>query len=224
MNTNSRVLIVEDELKIATLLVEYFQAAGFDCVHLDRGDVVMTVFHEQEFDLVLLDLMLPGIDGLEICRRIRAISMVPIMMLSARTDEVDRLLGLELQADDYICKPFSPREVVARARGLLRRTQSQWHSDKVVLDNHSYQVRHGASTIDLTKVEFELLKILYQQPGRIYSRAQLMNAMYRDYRVVAERTVDSHVKKLRKKLKDLTPEHELIQSVYGLGYKYEQCR
>ncbi|EKE70574.1 response regulator [Gallaecimonas xiamenensis] len=224
METNKKVLIVEDELKIAALLMEYFQAAGFDCVHLDRGDTVMTCFMEQEFDLVLLDLMLPGVDGLEVCRRIRALSMVPIMMLSARTDEVDRLLGLELQADDYVCKPFSPREVVARARGLLRRTQGQWHCDRVVLDNHSYQVRHGQSAIALTKVEFELLRILYQQPGRIYSRGQLMNAMYRDYRVVAERTVDSHVKKLRKKLKDLMPEHELIQSVYGVGYKYEQLR
>jgi two-component system response regulator BaeR len=178
-------------------------------------------------DLVLLDLMLPGRNGLEVCKALRTFSQAAIIMVTARVDEIDRLLGLELGADDYICKPFSPREVVARVATVLRRTRHVPAASKtagLALDESAWRATLDGVPLDLTAVEFKLLALLASQPGRIYSRDQLMDAMYRDERVVADRTVDSHVKKLRRKIADVAPGHEFVHSVYGVGYQFEDRR
>jgi len=228
----SKVLIVEDEVKIAQLLTDYLLQSNLETVMVHDGNAVLDLVHEQAFDIILLDLMLPGKDGVSLCREIRQFSAVPIIMVTAKVDEIDRLIGLELGADDYICKPFSPREVVARVKAVLRRTQSLGHTSsatdttslkpKVIeLDPDKYQARVFDTPVELTAIEFNLLQILAKEPGRIYSRLQLINHVYQDHRVVSERTIDSHIKKLRKKLNDIKPDMELVQSVYSVGYKLE---
>jgi len=218
-----RVLIVEDEQKIAGLLRDYLAQEGYEAHVLGRGDEVEPWMRANGADAVLLDLMLPGMSGLEVCKRLRTFSDAPIIMVTARVEEIDRLLGLELGADDYICKPFSPREVVARVKAVLRRAKRQGAPADagLVLDEAGYKAAIGGKDLGLTAVEFQLLKVLAARPGRIFSRDQLIDAMYRDERVVADRTVDSHVKKLRKKIADVLPDREIIHSVYGVGYKYE---
>ena len=225
-----RVLIVEDEVKLAGLVRDYLAQDGFEVVLLQRGDEVEPWLRGHDVDLVLLDLMLPGKSGLEVCKALRAAgSEVAIIMITARVDEIDRLLGLELGADDYICKPFSPREVVARAKAVLRRARrgpraaagSSAPDDGVALDPAGYRATIAGRDLGLTAVEFQLLKVLVDHPGRIYSRDQLMDAMYRDERVVADRTVDSHVKKIRRKIAAVLPGREILHSVYGVGYKYD---
>jgi two-component system response regulator BaeR len=191
---------------------------------LDRGDAVEPWVRANAVDLVLLDLMLPGKSGLDVCKGLRTFSDAAIVMVTARVEEIDRLLGLELGADDYICKPFSPREVVARVKAVLRRAkrrEAPADDARVALDEGALKARVAGRELDLTAVEFQLLKALVAQPGRIFSRDQLIDAMYRDARVVSDRTVDSHVKKLRKKIADVLPEREIVHSVYGVGYKYE---
>ncbi|MDZ7851139.1 MAG: response regulator [Halomonas sp.] len=223
-----RILIVEDEPKIARLVADYLQGSGFTSHHLDHGDAVMPWLEDcrERPELVLLDLMLPGTDGLTLCREIRQRwPEMAIIMLTARVEEVDRLLGLELGADDYICKPFSPREVVARAKAVLRRSRAATSpaatGSDLVLDEEGWQALADGHDLGLTAVEFQLLKVMMHSPGRIFTREQLMDHMYRDHRIVSERTVDSHVKKLRRKIADTWPEREVIRSVYGVGYKYQ---
>jgi two-component system response regulator BaeR len=219
-----RILIVEDEEKLASLLRDYLVQEGFEVSVLHRGDEVEDWLRTHETDLVLLDLMLPGKNGLEVCKALRASAAdLSIIMVTARVDEIDRLLGLELGADDYICKPFSPREVVARVKAVLRRTKKGEASGDggLTLDEAGYKATLAGKDLGLTAVEFELLKVLVAQPGRIYTREQLMDLMYRDQRVVSDRTVDSHVKKIRKKIAAVLPDREIVHSVYGLGYKYE---
>ena len=223
-----QVLIVEDEPKIADLLQKYLQNANFRTHCIKDGLQVVDWVQQEKPNLILLDVMLPGKDGLEICKDIRRFSAVPIIMLTARVEEIDRLLGLELGADDYICKPFSPREVVARIKAVLRRTQLNPASEtetpslnKLELDRNRLIVRYQEQETVLTLVEFELLDILQQQPGRIFGRNHLMEKVYPDNRIVSDRTIDSHIKKLRKKLAEIAPEQELIHSVYSVGYKFE---
>ena len=218
-----RVLVVEDEAKLAGLLRDYLAQDGFEVTVLHRGDEVEPWVGTHEVDLVLLDLMLPGKNGLDVCRALRATSDVAIIMVTARVEEIDRLLGLELGADDYICKPFSPREVVARVKAVLRRAaRGERAADVgVKLDEAGYRATIGGKDLGLTVVEFQLLRVLVDHPGRIYTREQLMDAMYRDERVVADRTVDSHIKKIRRKVSAVLPDREIVHSVYGLGYKYE---
>ena len=218
-----RVLIVEDEAKLAGLLRDYLAQDGFEVSVLHRGDEVEPWVSTHDVDLVLLDLMLPGKNGLEVCKALRASSGVAIIMVTARVEEIDRLLGLELGADDYICKPFSPREVVARVKAVLRRAKrgERPAESGVKLDEAGYRATIGGTDLNLTAVEFSLLKVLADHPGRIYTREQLMDAMYRDERVVADRTVDSHIKKIRRKIAAVLPDREVVHSVYGLGYKYE---
>ena len=218
-----RILIVEDEEKLAGLLRDYLVQEGFEVAVLNRGDEVEDWVRTHGTDLVLLDLMLPGKNGLEVCKALRASTSVSIIMVTARVDEIDRLLGLELGADDYICKPFSPREVVARAKAVLRRAKrgDGAQDSGLALDESGFKATLSGKDLGLTAVEFELLKVLASQPGRIYTREQLMDAMYRDQRVVSDRTVDSHVKKIRKKISAVMPDREIVHSVYGLGYKYE---
>jgi two-component system, OmpR family, response regulator BaeR len=221
---NERILIVEDEEKLAALLRDYLAQEGFEVSMLHRGDQVEDWVRANGTDLVLLDLMLPGKSGLDVCKGLRASAAdVSIIMVTARVDEIDRLLGLELGADDYICKPFSPREVVARVKAVLRRTKrgESAADGGLSLDEAGYKATLAGRDLGLTAVEFELLKVLVSQPGRIYTREQLMDLMYRDQRVVSDRTVDSHVKKIRKKIAAVLPDREIVHSVYGLGYKYE---
>jgi len=218
---SATILIVEDEPKLAAVLEDYLGQASFAVARLDHGLAVVPWVREHAPELILLDLMLPGKDGLEICKEIRAFSAVPIIMITARVEEIDRLLGLELGADDYICKPFSPREVVARVKAVLRRVGRPAPATGLVLDQSRYQATLHGRALDLTAVEFNLLQILSARPGRIYSRSQLMDGIYVDQRVVGDRTIDSHIKKLRKKIAAVAPEQELIHSVYGVGYKFE---
>lgn len=218
-----RVLIVEDEPRLRALLADYLKAAGFAVgEHADGCGVVERVRAEGP-DLVLLDLMLPGGDGLDICRALRAQSPVPIIITTARVEEIDRLLGLELGADDYICKPYSPREVVARVKAVLRRGTASPESPRgpLEIDSQALRVRAGGREVELTRVELALLEALYGSRSRILSRELLMGRMYDDHRIVSDRTIDSHVKKLRRKLEDLLPGRELIHSVYGAGYRFE---
>lgn len=228
MNQSGRILIVEDEEKLARLLADYLIAAGFSADCLADGREVVSWVKASAPDLIILDIMLPGRDGLELCRDIRAFSRVPIIMATARVEEIDRLLGLELGADDYICKPYSPREVVARVKAVLRRVRPDSSLDRdttgLNLDEAGFRVRAGAAEIELTAVEFHLFATLFREPGRIFSRGQLMDRIYADQRIVSDRTIDSHIKKLRKKLAELRPDEELIHSVYGAGYRYEPTR
>jgi len=222
-STDNNVLIVEDESKLARLMQDYLAAAGFRCDWLNDGNEVVDRVRAGTPDLILLDLTLPGADGLDICRELRRFSAVPIIMVTARVEEIDRLLGLELGADDYICKPFSPREVVARVRAVLRRSHPTPETGPALLelDHDSHRVRANDAELELTTVEFRLLDALHQAPGRILSRNQLMDRIYTDGRVVSDRTVDSHIKKLRQKLAGLLPDLDIIHSVYGAGYRYE---
>ncbi|MDB5901965.1 MAG: DNA-binding response regulator [Betaproteobacteria bacterium] len=219
----SRILIVEDEEKLAGLLRDYLTQEGFEVAMLHRGDQVEDWVRAHGTDLVLLDLMLPGKNGLDVCKALRAFADVSIIMVTARVDEIDRLLGLELGADDYICKPFSPREVVARVKAVLRRSKRGEAAPDggLALDDSGYKATLAGKDLALTAVEFELLKVLVAHPGHIYTREQLMDLMYRDQRVVSDRTVDSHVKKIRKKIAGVLPDREIVHSVYGVGYKYE---
>jgi two-component system, OmpR family, response regulator BaeR len=219
------VLIVEDEVKLATLLQDYLQKSGFNTTMLHDGAAVEDWLSTSPTDLVLLDLMLPGKDGMEICKDIRRNSQLPIIMVTAKVEEIDRLLGLELGADDYICKPFSPREVVARIKAVLRRSEDSG-SDKpadngLSLDIDTYKATLNGTDLDLTAVEFQLLKVLSDHPGRIFSRSVLVDQIYSDGRVVSDRTIDSHIKKLRKKISVQLPDVELIHSLYAVGYKFE---
>jgi two-component system response regulator BaeR len=225
-----RILIVEDESKIASVLVDYLTQSGYDTHHLTRGDEVEDWLEHHPVDLVLLDLMLPGKSGLDICKALRAgtpgRAAPAIIMVTARVEEIDRLPGLELGADDYICKPFSPREVIARVKAVLRRgTHAVAAADELPhglkLEDAAWRATIAGHDLGLTAVEYQLLKVLSARPGRIFSREQLMDSMYQDERIVSDRTVDSHIKKLRRKIEDRLPGQELIHSVYGLGYKYE---
>jgi two-component system response regulator BaeR len=217
----AHVLVIEDEPKLAALLRDYLLAAGYRVDVRETGDGAADWILAQAPDAVLLDLMLPGTDGLSICRSVRAHSNVPILMITARVEEIDRLLGLELGADDYICKPFSPREVVARVRAVLRRAAASASvaMTPIELDEARFEARVRGQRLVLTPVEFRLLRKLDSQPGRVFSRSQLIDALYEDHRVVSDRTVDSHIKNLRRKLADAGIDP--IASVYGVGYRYE---
>lgn len=220
------ILIVEDEIKLAQLLANYLTQSGYQAVIHHDGEKVIDYIKTNTPSLVLLDVMLPIKDGLEICKEVRQFSPVPIIMVTAKVEELDRLLGLELGADDYICKPFSPREVVARVKAVLRRFNlevgtNQDSNHGFQIDDARYKVSYQGNDIPLTAVEFQLFKILISQPGHIYSRDQLMRKIYSDNRIVGDRTIDSHIKKLRKKVSTIVPKHDVIHAVYGVGYKFE---
>jgi len=218
----ARILIVEDEPKLAALLADYLRAAGHEAECVADGREVMAAYAARRHDLILLDLMLPGVDGLTLCRELRATSPVPILMLTARADEADRLLGLELGADDYIAKnPFSPREVVARVKAVLRRTRPAAAAETPLqVDDAGLRASWLGRDLELTPIEFRLLRLLAGSPGRVYARAQLLDQVHEDGRSVTDRAVDSHVKNLRRKL-EAAGAGDCIRSVYGVGYRYE---
>ncbi|MEY0335290.1 two-component system response regulator BaeR [Providencia stuartii] len=224
--SSANVLVVEDEPKLGQLLYDYLQAAGYQPSILQRGDEVIDYLRQQQPDIILLDLMLPGMDGLTICRELRKFCEIPIIMVTAKTEEIDRLLGLEIGADDYICKPFSPREVVARVKTILRRCQRAASPDKsrpqLIIDENAFQVRYGEQLLELTPAEFRLLKFMSDNAGTVFSRDQLLDILYDDHRIVTDRTIDSHVKNLRRKLELLDNEKTFIRSIYGLGYRWDE--
>jgi len=236
MDYPAHILIVEDDGKIAALLNDYFVAAGYRCSHAADGHASLEQVRGGGVDLMLLDLMLPGLDGIGVCRGVREFSQLPIIMLTARVTEIDRLLGLETGADDYVCKPFSPREVVARARVHLRRSMAvraamvqgsavapttaagaSAQAGLVVQREHMRITLDGVA-LALTPVEFRLLAELIGHPQRVYSRQQLLDLSHEDQRDTSDRTVDSHIRNLRRKL---AARAECLQSVYGVGYRFE---
>lgn len=220
-----QILIIEDEVAIAEIVVDYLKRDGFETEHRVDGREVQSLVTTGRFALILLDVMLPGADGFELCRAIRKVSAIPIIMMTARVEEIDRLIGLELGADDYVCKPFSPREVVARVKAVLRRhspgeSLKQADSLPLEIDQDSFVLRLYGKKIDLTPSEFKLVAALGAKPGRVWSRAQLLDVFLGE-KDVFDRTIDSHIKNIRKKIAQYFPDLDLIQSVYGIGYRLE---
>ena len=223
--TSKHILIVEDEEKIAGLLCDYLKAAGFRTSVQNNGDRVIAQVKKDPPNLILLDIMLPGKDGMQLCREIRQFSNVPIIMITARVEEVDRLLGLELGADDYICKPFSTREVVARVRAVFRRVHAEPREDHLVvgsisLNDETHQVMINKKVLNLTPNEFGLLKIMMSRPNRVFSRSELISRVQGYEFEGYDRTIDTHIKNLRKKIAQKLPGREIISTVYGVGYKF----
>ncbi|MRW91125.1 response regulator [Duganella sp. FT80W] len=214
------VLVVEDEQRLARLLVSYLQAAGYRASAQHDGLAVQATVAAGDVDLILLDWMLPGVDGLTLCRALRASSDIPIIMMTARAQEEDRLDGLDSGADDYICKPFSPREVVARVRAVLRRRPIGTPQPGLQIDDQGMRAYVHGKELSLTPVEFRLLKTLRDAPGKAKSRDDLRAVVYEDRRIVHDRTIDTHVKNLRRKLEE-TGLAESISAVYGVGYRWE---
>ncbi len=220
------ILVVEDEIKIASILCDYLENANYRTSMLHDGSNVLAMVKKNPPDMILLDIMLPGMDGLEICRQIRKFSSLPIIAITARVEEVDVILGLELGADDYICKPFSPREVVARVKAVLRRSKSLNAGEKVVvgpicLDIDSRKAMIDKEVLALTPSEFGLLKTLMSSPNRVFSRNELLSLVQGSSFEGYDRTIDSHIKNLRKKIAKFLPGEDVIRSVYGVGYSFD---
>jgi len=222
-NPVADVLVVEDDLKIAQVVVDYLHSEGHSAQTAHDGLVAMALIRQRMPDLLILDVMLPGMDGVAICREVRRISEVPIILLTARVDEVDRLLGLDSGADDYVTKPFSPRELMARVRNLLRRYKGQWGAANPLwqVDEAGLRVSWCQQWLDLTPVEYRIFSRMLAQPGRAFSRAKLIDGMHTDHRDISDRTIDSHIKNLRKKIQLIEPSADCITSVYGVGYRFD---
>lgn len=229
MNKPLDILIVEDEPKIAQVLLEFLQQDNFTVEMLHDGRDAVNIIKQTQPRFVILDVMLPNKDGLTICKEVRQFSEVPILMLTARVDEIDRLMGLGFGADDYVCKPFSAREVVARVQAILRRVEPKPISQAehtvsyqdISLNIERFQCLIKQKEVDLTPVEFRILQSLMSKPGVVRSREALMNTIYQDERIVSARTIDSHVKNLRSKIVNALDGENLVHSIYGVGYKIE---
>ncbi|WP_319532578.1 response regulator [uncultured Cohaesibacter sp.] len=228
------IVIVEDEPSLASIIQDYLTQAGMTSEILNEGRHAVERILAVDPDLVVLDVMLPGKDGLTICREVRAVSDVPIILETARVEELDRLLGLELGADDYVCKPFSPRELVARVKAILRRqerllrqSQAEAQDDDTAagylrIDEERWAATYMGKDLSLTRREFQLLALLFKRPGRVFSRAQLVELAFPDDSDVFDRVIDTHVKNIRTKLRKISDEADIIRSVYGVGYSYEE--
>ena len=219
------VLIVEDEKKLADIMIAYLNKEQFRVTHYESGSGVSDWVKNNQPNIILLDLMLPDVNGKDLCKEIRQFSTVPIIMVTAMIDEIDRLIGLELGADDYVCKPFSPKEVIARVKAVLRRSEGDFNQGEIYdafeVNDETYSIKLHGDRLDLTPVEFRLLKMFIQSPGRVFNRDQILDNIFEDGRIVLDRTVDTHVKNLRHKLKTASPEHDYVRSVYGIGYSFE---
>lgn len=217
------IWVVEDDIKIASLLGDYLQHSGFSTELFTDGAFALQRLHERQPSLLILDLMLPGLDGMNLCRSLRDFCAIPVIMLTARVDEVDRLLGLDIGADDYICKPFSPLEVVARVRAQLRRANAQMlHSQPTwEIDEEALRITWAGHQLSLTPLEFRLLRVLLSRPGKVFSRQLLLDAAYSEACEISDRAVDSHIKNVRRKLEELPAKAPRIFSVYGMGYRLE---
>lgn len=223
---SQKILIVEDEIELVKVIRDYLEKAGFRVESVDNGSAAVSVFQHNPPDLVLLDLNLPGMDGLDVAREIRRINDVPIIMVTARVEETDRLIGLELGADDYITKPFSPRELVARVRAVLRRTQKPVttpeiiESGDIMIDLLRHRANIAGQSVELTPTEFDLLVVMASQPGRAFSRMQLLELTQGETFEGYERTVDAHIKNLRAKIEADPKKPVFIETVFGVGYRF----
>ncbi len=225
----SRILVVDDETKIQKMIIDYLEAVGFEAAGAEDGISALKMFREDVYDLIILDFMMPGIDGIDVIRRIRETSAVPIIMLTARAEENDKLMGLEIGADDYMVKPFSMKELAARIRAVLRRTGKDGDLNKMALENIKYRdlemdvtkrsLKRDGKSIELTMVQFELLHSMLKSPGRVFTRGDLLavlqEASYESY----ERTIDVHIKNIRKAIEPVPSEPTYILTVWGVGYK-----
>jgi two-component system response regulator BaeR len=221
---STAIFIVEDEPELAALVADYATAAGYTATVFGDGALALAAIRHTPPALVVLDLMLPGLDGLSVCRAVREFSAVPIVMVTARVEEIDRLLGLELGADDYLCKPFSPRELMARIKAILRRAaHTPAAAPMVDVDAAARRIRIHGRALDLTPTEYGILAALARRPGQVLSRAQLLDAAREGNANldVADRTIDSHVKNLRRKLDAVLPGVDAIHAIYGLGYRFD---
>jgi two-component system, OmpR family, alkaline phosphatase synthesis response regulator PhoP len=225
---NELILVVDDEPKIMRLARDYLEQSGFRVLPVDDGVAALAAARQEKPDLIVLDLNLPGMDGLDVCRALRRESDVPIIMLTARVDEMDRLIGLELGADDYIVKPFSPRELVARVRAVLRRTQGDVQTTGLIrageleIDLNGHRVVLRGEIIKLTRIEFNLLAVLAQHPGQTMSRAQLIDRLHGVAEGGFDRSIDAHIKNLRRKIEDDPADPHYVLTVYGIGYQFTE--
>ncbi|MBB1347809.1 response regulator [Pseudoalteromonas sp. SG45-2] len=223
---SQKILIVEDEENIAEVLIAYAKQQDYETEHFNSGKGVVSFVKQNTVDLILLDLMLPDVDGTELCKQIRAFSSVPIIMLTAKSEEIDRLLGLELGADDYICKPFSPKEVIARIKAVLRRTSQP----KTNIINHNnfqlhkddYEARLNGKSIGFTAVEFKIFLLFISHVGRVFTREDIINNVYSDTTDISDRNIDTHIKNIRKKINDIQAGLNPIAAVYSVGYKFKE--
>ena len=223
---SQKILIVEDEENIAEVLIAYAKQQDYETEHFNSGKGVVSFVKQNAVDLILLDLMLPDVDGIELCKQIRAFSSVPIIMLTAKSEEIDRLLGLELGADDYICKPFSPKEVIARIKAVLRRTSQP----KTNIINHNnfqlhkddYEARLNDKSIGFTAVEFKIFLLFISHVGRVFTREDIINNVYSDTTDISDRNIDTHIKNIRKKINDIQAGLNPIAAVYSVGYKFKE--
>lgn len=221
-----RVLVVEDDPRIAQLLLDYLRHEGFEAHSLADGELALAELRHTLPDLLILDLMLPGLDGLGVCRAVRQFSDLPILMLTARVDELDRVLGLNTGADDYVCKPFAPREVMARVQALLRRAEgrvSPAARPRWQIDDAALRLAWQGQWLALTPLEFRMLRLLVSQPGRVFSRSQLLDTVHGTHhpKDVTDRAIDTHIKNLRRKIQSVDPDFDGIASVYGVGYRLD---
>jgi DNA-binding response OmpR family regulator len=223
-----KILVVDDEKKIVEIIKAYLERDGFQVISAFDGTTALTLAHSQNPDLIILDLMLPETSGWDVCRTIRKESEVPIIMLTARDEVTDKIVGLEMGADDYVTKPFDPKELVSRVRAVLRRTESKDAQKNIIriadlgINIEKRQVYRSDTVIELTPLEFDLLRVMAENPGRVFSRMQLLDKVQDDAYEGYERTIDSHIKNLRKKI-ETDPEHpRFIITVHGVGYKLEE--
>ncbi|MEP4888917.1 MAG: response regulator [Aliiglaciecola sp.] len=224
--TTPKILIVEDEENIAEVLLAYCKQGGFDTKHYNSGNGVVNYLKDNQVNLILLDIMLPDVDGITICKQIREFSKVPIIMLTAKSQETDRLMGLNLGADDYVCKPFSPKEVVARIQAVLRRvdsfTENIIHQFGFEVNIDEYSAHYKGCDLGLTAVEFKIFTLFIRHLGRVFSREDIITAIYQQNLEVSDRNIDNHIKNIRKKINQLAAGINPISSVYGVGYKFKQ--
>ncbi|WP_395009583.1 response regulator [Undibacterium sp.] len=227
-NSPTEILIIEDEPDLASLIADYVRACGYQSLVLANGQSALEQIQLREPNLIVLDLMLPGLDGISLCRAVRTFSQVPIIMVTAKVEEIDRLLGLEIGADDYLCKPFSPRELMARIKVILRRvsttTVTTMQSEKqnvVHIDTAAFQIYLHQQLLELTRSEFLLLQHFIAHPGQVFSRSQLLDFVTQDNLDVTDRAIDSHVKNIRKKIAQIRPDDNPIHAIYGLGYRFD---